>query len=179
MANQSLLGGGSNWNSPDYFRLLDEANNNNANNINSNNISVNGNNGSINDTITGGGNGVNQSFQYQMDFNRSNSARPSYETGSNFMLLLEDFGEYFYNYNGTGLIGSNSTGYEFQTNCSISNSSCTEIGSCEYLLSFYLTYYKSIVSYPILLKIISNYTIPKFCYYINYFVVWIFICIFN
>lgn len=96
----------TNWNSPDYFRILDEANNST---------------GSI---IT------NQSLQYQIDVNRNDTAKPGYESGSNFMLLLEDFGEYFYNYNGSGTIGNNSSvGFEFQTNCSITNSTCVTEGS--------------------------------------------------
>ncbi|XP_037039796.1 dopamine D2-like receptor isoform X2 [Bradysia coprophila] len=95
----------TNWNSPDYFRILDEANNST---------------GSI---IT------NQSLQYQVD-GSNNSAKPGFETGSNFMLLLEDFGEYFYNYNGSGNTGNNnSVGFEFQTNCSITNSTCVTEGS--------------------------------------------------
>lgn len=103
MTNQTK----TNWNSPDYFRILDEANNSTA--------------GSIL---------ANQSFQYQVD--RNDSAKPGFETGSNFMLLLEDFGEYFYNYNGSGgtIVGNNnSIGFEFQTNCSITNSTCVTEGS--------------------------------------------------
>lgn len=49
--------------------------------------------------------------------------------GSNFMLLLEDFGEYFYNYNGTGppndtlgLGGGTSAG--FPINCTVANTTC-------------------------------------------------------
>lgn len=135
----------NNWNSPDYFRLLDEANNGtsitssnssnsrNFSNISSNSFSVSGISGNVintnlslsttNQTI------ASTTFQYQIDVNRSGDgggARPSYETGSNFMLLLEDFGEYFYNYNGTGITNT-SAGYEFQTNCSVSNSSCVEL----------------------------------------------------
>lgn len=102
MTNQTK----ANWNSPDYFRILDEANNSS---------------GSI---------AANQSLQYQVDVNRNDSAKPGFETGSNFMLLLEDFGEYFYNYNGSGNIANNnSVGFEFQTNCSIPNSTCVTEGS--------------------------------------------------
>lgn len=80
----------------------------------------------------------NQSLQYQFDSgtHSNDSIRQNYEAGSNFMLLLEDFGEYFYNYNGSNGIGGNggvgggtngsSIGYEFQTNCSIANSTCSD-----------------------------------------------------
>lgn len=45
----------------------------------------------------------------------SNDAKASVE-GSNFMLLFEDFGEYFYNYNGTGFNESSISNLPF--NCS-------------------------------------------------------------
>lgn len=107
MANQT-----ANWNSPDYFRLLDEANN-----------------GGTNGTATAAA-AFNQSLPYRLDGNRTDAvAKPNYETGSNFMLLLEDFGEYFYNYNGSGPIGvSNNT--EFPNNCT--NSTCGEMGTSKY-----------------------------------------------
>lgn len=93
------------------------------------------NNGTItpNTTLSAPPSMSNQSLQYQFDYgtHSNDSVRQNYEAGSNFMLLLEDFGEYFYNYNGsTGISGSggatNGTGigYEFQTNCSIANSTC-------------------------------------------------------
>lgn len=48
--------------------------------------------------------------------------------GSNFMLLLEDFGEYFYNYNGTGppndTLGLGGTSTDFPINCTVANSTC-------------------------------------------------------
>lgn len=54
----------------------------------------------------------------------ANDARASVE-GNNFMLLFEDFGEYFYNYNGTGFNESsisnlpfNCSGINNGTNCS-------------------------------------------------------------
>lgn len=122
MANQTK----TNWNSPDYFRILDEANNST---------------GSI---IT------NQSLQYQIDVNRNDTVKSGYETGSNFMLLLEDFGEYFYNYNGSGNIGNNnSVGFEFQTNCSITNSTCvTEVATGKKIhQSYYLK--RKILFHPI------------------------------
>lgn len=115
MATQST----NNWNSPDYFRLLDEANNASE----SSSVSPL----------------ANQSVPYQIEVNISGSddIKPSYETGSNFMLLLEDFGEYFYNYNGSGgNVGNNSSaGYDFQTNCSFSNSSCVELSGGKYILN--------------------------------------------
>lgn len=89
---------------------------------------------------------VNQTFQYQYDYGgdgRNNmaqvneSVKPNYESGSNFMLLMEDFSAYFYNYNGSvgtgiGTTGStaininNTTGIEFQANCSIANGTCAD-----------------------------------------------------
>lgn len=56
--------------------------------------------------------------------NVNDSAKISYESGSNFMLLLEDFGEYFYNYNGSDY---NSTISIYQNNCSLTNSSCSDV----------------------------------------------------
>lgn len=131
------------WNSPDYFRLFDEANSGN------NTITIS----SINETLvvavnqshpyrtfdgtTGGGGGGNGSGVFDSGGNKStfddSIARPNYETGSNFMLLLEDFGEYFYNYNSSGPISiSNNT--EFPTNCSVTNSSCGELNTSKYNL---------------------------------------------
>lgn len=79
---------------------------------------------------------TNQSLEYQFDYgtHSNDSVKQNYEAGSNFMLLLEDFGEYFYNYNGSNDVGggissngSNSnTGFESQTNCSIANSTCAD-----------------------------------------------------
>ena len=56
--------------------------------------------------------------------NVNDSAKISYESGSNFMLLLEDFGEYFYNYNGSDY---NSTISIYQANCSLTNSTCGDV----------------------------------------------------
>lgn len=58
--------------------------------------------------------------------NVNDSAKISYESGSNFMLLLEDFGEYFYNYNGSDY---NSTISIYQANCSLTNSTCGDVTS--------------------------------------------------
>lgn len=76
---------------------------------------------------------TNQSLEYQFDYgtHSNDSVKQNYEAGSNFMLLLEDFGEYFYNYNGSNggisVNGSNSnTGFDSQTNCSIANSTCAD-----------------------------------------------------
>lgn len=84
-------------------------------------------------------NSFNQSTLYQFknfssDDNSPNnslssindSAKVSYESGSNFMLLLEDFGEYFYNYNGSDF---NSTISIYQSNCSLTNSTCGEVNT--------------------------------------------------
>lgn len=62
--------------------------------------------------------------------NINDSAKISYESGSNFMLLLEDFGEYFYNYNGSDF---NSTISIYQANCSLTNSSCGEVSTRKFL----------------------------------------------
>lgn len=82
-------------------------------------------------------NSFNQSTLYQYrnlssnassdDNNYNDSAKISYESGSNFMLLLEDFGEYFYNYNGSDYNSSTSI---YQANCSLTNSSsCGDINA--------------------------------------------------
>lgn len=115
MANQTK----TNWNSPDYFRILDEANN------------------STGSVIT------NQSLQYQIEVSRNDTVKPGYESGSNFMLLMEDFGEYFYNYNGSGNIGNNSSvGFDFQSNCSISNATCvTEATSGKFIIFIHFSSY--------------------------------------
>lgn len=64
----------------------------------------------------------NSSLYYQVKSNNtfddvvgSSDAKASVE-GSNFMLLFEDFGEYFYNYNGTGFNESSISNLPF--NCS-------------------------------------------------------------
>lgn len=83
----------------------------------------------------------NQSFQYQYDYindtpiNGSANSRIGYESGSNYMLLVEDFTMYFHNTNesvgiGIGTTGStfNVTGFDFQsTNCSLMNSTCNDV----------------------------------------------------
>lgn len=59
----------------------------------------------------------------------------NFRGGSNFMLLLEDFGEYFYNFNGTtdasggggggdGAYSNFNGSYDLQANCSLANSTC-------------------------------------------------------
>lgn len=110
------------------------------NNYTSQNYSNYNTNHSHNSTI----NSFNQSTLYQfknLSHNASSdqiysnlssindSAKISYESGSNFMLLLEDFGEYFYNYNGSDY---NSTISIYQANCSLTNSSCGEVNTREY-----------------------------------------------
>lgn len=98
----------------------------------------------------------NQSFQYQYDYindtpiNSSSNARIGYESGSNYMLLVEDFNTYFHNYNDsvgigigtTGPTNLNATAFDFQSNCSLANSTCEDIlGKLEQLFSstFYNT----------------------------------------
>ncbi|XP_055691785.1 dopamine D2-like receptor isoform X2 [Lutzomyia longipalpis] len=61
----------------------------------------------------------------------------SFDTGTNFMLLLEEFGEYFYNYNGTEDDANNSsnftgTDFDFSLNCSLLNSTCAPTTPVEY-----------------------------------------------
>ncbi|CAO1404754.1 unnamed protein product [Diamesa tonsa] len=63
------------------------------------------------------------------NLNINDSAKIAYESGSNFMLLLEDFGEYFYNVNGSDY---NSTISIYQNNCSLTNSSCSDINAPNY-----------------------------------------------
>lgn len=111
-------------------------------------IAGNSNNGTIGVGGSGGGATIsfsslqklstvtNQSLEYQFDYgtHSNDSVKQNYEAGSNFMLLLEDFGEYFYNYNGSNGVGSgissngsnSNTGFESQTNCSIANSTCAD-----------------------------------------------------
>lgn len=132
------IGNGNNFN----FGSFDFYGNSLANGIGSNN------NGTIvSSTVPSIQSTVNQTFQYQYDYGGGNEPHNqsirSYESGSNFMLLMEDFSAYFYNYNGsigTG-IGTttttqfNYTGFELQTNCSLSNSTCNDnLG--EFLLFF-------------------------------------------
>lgn len=124
------------WNSPDYFKLFEATNYN---------FSLGGNDSTnFNYMDAGGGNGTgtanngtsnaaypsiqaNQTFQYLIDdgANTNDSARQAFDTGSSFMLLLEDFGEYFYNYNGTANNASSNNGsFEYQSNCSSGNATC-------------------------------------------------------
>lgn len=80
----------------------------------------------------------NQSFQYDyvndMPTNGTGSTRLGYDSGSNYMLLVEDFSTYFHNYNDsmgigigtTGPTNLNATGLDFQPNCSLTNSTCDD-----------------------------------------------------
>lgn len=85
----------------------------------------------------------NQSFQYDYindaPANGTGSARAGYDGGSNYMLLVEDFSTYFHNYNDsvgigigtTGATNLNTTGIDFQSNCSLTNSTCDDgLGEC-------------------------------------------------
>lgn len=128
MANNSLY-----WDYPDYYRIYNEGNNYNYTNnsqliyehlqanYNSDTIDTSFN---INDNINNN-NLDNIDITSNINNNKNNSAKLSYEGGSNFMLLLEDFGEYFYNYNGSGFNETTYIGY--QTNCSLVNSTCSNI----------------------------------------------------
>lgn len=77
-----------------------------------------------NHTTTNGSGGSDQIFNSNFSNNMNDSAKIPLESGSNFMLLLEDFGEYFYNYNGSDY--QNSTISIYPSNCSLPNSNCTE-----------------------------------------------------
>lgn len=82
---------------------------------------------------------INQTFQYQYQYDygtEPHANKSNYDGGSNFMLLMEDFSAYFYNYNGSvgsgiGTTGSTanvngSIGFELQNNCSIANATCND-----------------------------------------------------
>lgn len=72
------------------------------------------------------------------------AAKIQNEGGSNFMLLFEDFGEYFYNYNGTGFNESSIS--TLPNNCSLTNTSCPDSTNGKYLslsLTFNLFYFRS------------------------------------
>lgn len=114
------------WNSPDYFKLFEATNYNfslGGNDSTNFNYMDGGGSGS-NSTATGAGIAypsiqANQTFQYLIDdgINANDSARQTFDTGSSFMLLLEDFGEYFYNYNGTANNATSNNGsFEYQSN---------------------------------------------------------------
>lgn len=83
---------------------------------------------------------INQTFQYQYQYDygtEPHTNKSNYDGGSNFMLLMEDFSAYFYNYNGsvgsgigttgsTANVNGSSMGYELQNNCSIANATCND-----------------------------------------------------
>lgn len=190
MANHST---NLNWNSPDYFKLLDDAGGGGVGSngisggvaaLNGNNV-ANGNNlnfgsfdfygNSLTNGIGSNNNGtttvstvssppssasssssvINQTFQYQYQYDygsEAHSNKSNYDGGSNFMLLMEDFSAYFYNYNGSvgsgiGTTGStlnanSSIGLDFQ-NCSIANSTCNEhIGKFSHQTTQFLIWFK-------------------------------------
>lgn len=113
---------------------------NNYSSQNYSNYTNNNHNTSYNNLTSNIRNNFNQSNLYQYksinsnissdDNNFNDSAKISYESGSNFMLLLEDFGEYFYNYNGSDFNSSISI---YQANCSLTNStSCNDVSARKY-----------------------------------------------
>lgn len=126
------------WNSPDYLKLFEATNYNFS--FGNDSTSFNYMDGT--GLASGNGSGItnnsayalnvnnNQSFQYLVDVGThiNDSAKQPFDTGSSFMLLLEDFGEYFYNYNGSAGNGSvNNISFEFQpNNCSTTNSTCND-----------------------------------------------------
>ncbi|XP_031626590.1 dopamine D2-like receptor isoform X2 [Contarinia nasturtii] len=81
---------------------------------------------------------INQTFQYQYQYDygsEPHSNKSNYDSGSNFMLLVEDFSSYFYNYNGSVGSGIGTTGSTLNPNtsiafdpqnCSYPNSTCNE-----------------------------------------------------
>jgi len=76
-------------------------------------------------TTSNGSGSSDQIFNSNFSNNMNDSAKIPLESGSNFMLLLEDFGEYFYNYNGSDYQNS-STISIYPSNCSLPNSNCTD-----------------------------------------------------
>lgn len=94
-------------------------------------------------------NGTTQTANDDADDAAADASKLSYETGSSFMLLLEDFGEYFYSSannsinTGTDMLvggGANDTVLltslatsGFPTNCSITNSTCDDFVQSEYI----------------------------------------------
>lgn len=125
------------WNSPDYFKLFEATNYNFSlggnDSTNFNYMDAGGGGNGTGTANNGTGNAAypsiqaNQTFQYLIDdgANTNDSARQAFDTGSSFMLLLEDFGEYFYNYNGTANNASSNNGsFEYQSNCSSGNATC-------------------------------------------------------
>lgn len=106
-------------------------NNSNTNtNHSSNNYTINSFNQSTYDQLRNlSGNGSDDN-----NLNLNDSAKIAYESGSNFMLLLEDFGEYFYNVNGSDY---NSTISIYQNNCTLTNSSCSDINERKFISTVY------------------------------------------
>lgn len=117
MANDTSI---NDWDSPDYFRLF-----------------INGGGGNNNLTPT------DETTNFDLENITDNEINKKIGVGSNFMLLLEDFGEYFYNYNGSGQ-GQNLSHpdeFDFKTNCSAGNStSCLEPLAGMFAL-FYLLFF--------------------------------------
>lgn len=126
------------WNSPDYLKLFEATNYNFSFGNDTAGYNYMDGAGSAGTNGSGAGNNSaytlnvnnNQSFQYLVDAGShiNDSAKQTFDTGSSFMLLLEDFGEYFYNYNGSiGNGSANNVSFEYQpNNCSSTNSTCTE-----------------------------------------------------
>lgn len=146
--NDSLVPG---WDSPDYFRLFSEGSpsnestrpgrsaafglpgNHGGSNGTGGGSAAGGSVGSGNNSATVAAAVANGAYQvyYPGDSEGSrNDTRVGRGEpgGSNFMLLLEDFGEYFYNYNGTGppndTLGLGGTSAGFPINCTVANSTC-------------------------------------------------------
>lgn len=113
MSNDTSI---NDWDSPDYFRLF-----------------INGGSGNNNLTPT------DETTNFDLENITDNEINKKIGVGSNFMLLLEDFGEYFYNYNGSGQQNlSHSDDFEFK-NCSAGNSTnCVE--SLAGMYTFFLFY---------------------------------------
>ncbi|XP_055644005.1 dopamine D2-like receptor isoform X2 [Toxorhynchites rutilus septentrionalis] len=151
--NDSALSG---WDSPDYFRLFSEgspADVSRSGQPSQHTYSALGHSSShttgathgINSSRSSNGSTVasNASYLYYGDDPGRNDSRLGPDGrdeypppgGSNFMLLMEDFGEYFYNYNGSGppngsMLATGDPG--FQVNCSLANSTCVQSSGDDY-----------------------------------------------
>lgn len=132
------------WESPDYFRLFYEGGTLKYNNKNLN-ISYNATDGVYigNESFDSSSliyNQLSQNASVQVGGGSDNvdgaggNGLRNYEPGSNFMLLLEDFGEFFYNYNNLTQSASNATVDEYGTysNCSVGNSTCGNVVESKY-----------------------------------------------
>lgn len=117
MSNDTSI---NDWDSPDYFRLF-----------------INGGSGNNNLTPT------DETTNFDLENITDNEINKKIGVGSNFMLLLEDFGEYFYNYNGSGQQNlSHLEDFDFKTNCSAGNSTdCNNPLAGMYFLFYFVCFF--------------------------------------